>query len=259
MITNRIDALFQRKKNNILSVYFTAGHPRLESVTEITTTLDRNGVDLIEIGIPFSDPMADGSTIQKSSLQALRNGMSLSLLFRQLANIRQQVDIPLILMGYLNPIMQFGFEAFCKQCSIVGIDGVIIPDLPFEEYTSAYKDIAEKHNIHVIMLITPETSQERIHMIDQATGGFIYMVSSASTTGIQSQFNQQKEEYFARIQAMKLKNPTLIGFGISNKQTFDSALQFAQGAIVGSKFVSLLETTQNTSDAVNALLTALKE
>jgi len=213
---------------------------------------------MIEIGIPFSDPMADGPVIQHAATQALKNGMTLQLLFTQLKDIRHKVQIPLILMGYLNPIMQFGFENFCRTCKEVGIDGVIIPDLPFKDYMNEYRPIAEKYDIKVIMLITPETSEERIRLIDEHTDGFIYMVSSAAITGVQKDFGTQKQAYFQRIAAMKLRNPQMIGFGISNKQTFETASANAAGAIIGSKFVTLLGDEKGDAEAAtDKLLKAL--
>ena len=214
---------------------------------------------MIEVGIPFSDPMADGPVIQDAATKALRNGMSLKKLFSQLEGIRSDVNMPLILMGYLNPIMQFGFEAFCKRCTEVGIDGVIIPDLPFKDYLEEYKPIADKYDIRIIMLITPETSDERIRFIDEHTDGFIYMVSSAATTGAQKEFGDQKQAYFSRINSMNLKHPRMIGFGISNKQTLEAAQANAAGAIIGSKFVNLIEETQDAAKAMDALLDALKK
>lgn len=251
---NRIQQLFQQRKENILSVFFTAGYPRLNDTVEIMIELQKNGVDMLEIGIPFSDPMADGPVIQESSTVAIKNGMTLRKLFEQLQDIRTKISIPLIMMGYLNPIMQFGFENFCKKCSEAGIDGMIIPDLPFKDYMESYKTIADKYNLKIIMLITPETSEERIRLIDANTGGFIYMVSSASTTGAQSSFDTKKQEYFRRIRSMGLKNPLVIGFGISNKATLQAAHENAQGAIVGSKFVKLLASEGDVSSAVNRLL-----
>jgi tryptophan synthase alpha chain len=256
---NRINALFAQKQKDILSIYFTAGFPEINSTVEVITELQKNGVDLIEIGIPFSDPMADGPTIQESGTIALRNGMSLKILFDQLADIRSSVHIPLIMMGYLNPIMQYGFENFCAKCKEVGVDGAIIPDLPFDDYITEYKAIADRYDIKVIMLITPETSEKRIRLIDENTDGFVYMVSSASTTGAQSSFNEQKQEYFHRIDAMKLKNPRLIGFGISNKSTLESAQANANGAIIGSKFVTLLKESASVKEAVAGLKKALED
>lgn len=255
---NRINALFSSKEKDILSIYFCAGHPTLNGTTDVIKTLEKKGVNMIEIGIPFSDPMADGPVIQDAATKALRNGMSLRTLFSQLEDIRKEVSIPLILMGYLNPIMQYGFEAFCQRCQAIGIDGVIIPDLPFKDYLEEYKPVADRYDIRVIMLITPETSEERVRFIDDNTDGFIYMVSSAATTGAQKKFDDAKQRYFSRINSMGLKHPRMIGFGISNKQTLQSANANAAGAIIGSKFVSLLEKTGNAADAMDALLEALK-
>lgn len=255
---NRINQLFQNKPKDLLSIYFCAGTPDADGTADVIRTLAREGVDMIEIGIPFSDPIADGMVIQQASTRALRNGMSLRTLFSQLAAIRNDVHIPLILMGYLNPIMQYGFEAFCRQCNACGIDGVIIPDLPFRDYQSTYRDIAARHNLHIIMLITPETSDERIRSIDAHTDGFIYMVSSAATTGAQDDFDAKKEAYFRRISEMKLKNPLMVGFGVSNRSTFTSACRYSSGAIVGSRFVSLLEETGNPLTAIRRLKQDLK-
>ncbi|MCE5225704.1 MAG: tryptophan synthase subunit alpha [Porphyromonadaceae bacterium] len=254
---NRIHTLFQTKQNGILSVYFTAGYPNLNDTTTILKELQQKGINLVEIGIPFSDPMADGPVIQQSSTIALRNGMSLRLLFDQLRDIRNEVSIPLILMGYLNPIMQYGFENFCKSCAECGIDGVIIPDLPFADYLANYKETADRYDVKMIMLITPETTEERIRLIDEHTDGFIYMVSSASTTGAQQSFTEQKQDYFRRINNMQLRNPRLIGFGISNKATLDAACANASGAIIGSKFVQLLGQEATPALAVDKLLDAL--
>lgn len=250
---NRIDKLFAYKKTGILSVYFTAGYPHLNNVIETLTTLESEGIDLVEVGIPFSDPMADGTVIQESSSRAIQAGMSLRQLFAQLQEVREQVHIPLILMGYLNPIMQYGFREFCSSARSCGIDGVIIPDLPFDDYIQEYRTIAQEYGIHVIMLITPETSPERIRLIDEHTGGFLYMVSSASTTGMRHAFDQATLDYFRRIQAMNLKHPRLIGFGVSNSTTLAQALEHASGAIVGSKFVSLQGSTSTALEAVQTL------
>lgn len=253
---NRINQLFQDSPKNLLSVYFCAGFPTLDSTADVIRTLEKNGVNMIEIGIPFSDPMADGIVIQDAATRALRNGMSLRILFEQLQDIRRDVRIPLILMGYLNPIMHFGFEAFCRKCTECGIDGVIIPDLPFREYEENYKAVAQKYDIRVIMLITPETSEARVREIDEHTDGFIYMVSSAATTGAQKDFDSQKQAYFKKIQDMHLRNPRMVGFGISNKQTFDAACANSSGAIIGSRFVTLLNEAEG--DAEKAI-TQLKE
>ncbi len=255
---NRINQLFSEQKKNILSIYFCAGYPTLEGTVETIKALEKNGVRMIEIGIPFSDPMADGPVIQEAATQALRNGMKLTLLFEQLKDIRREVNIPLILMGYLNPIMRYGFENFCRSCQICGIDGMIIPDLPFKDYIETYKEIADRYNLKIIMLITPETSEERIRFIDEHTDGFIYMVSSAAITGTQNDFNEQKQAYFRRIEEMNLRNPRMIGFGISNKQTYDAACAHAAGAIVGSKFVTLLKEERKAENAIIRLLDALR-
>lgn len=255
---NRINQLFSEKQKDILSIYFCAGFPTLEGTVDTIKALESKGINMIEIGIPFSDPMADGPVIQNAATHALKNGMTLRHLFAQLKDIRKEVQIPLILMGYLNPIMQYGFENFCRSCQETGIDGMIIPDLPFKDYMEDYRPIAEKYDLKVIMLITPETSDERIRLIDEHTDGFIYMVSSAAITGAQKDFNAQKLAYFERIAALNLRNPRMIGFGISNKQTFESASAHAAGAIIGSKFVTLMEGKGNPEAAVDALLEALK-
>jgi len=256
---NRINQIFQNKKQNILSIYFCAGHPTLDGTVQTIQALANNHVDLIEIGVPFSDPIADGPVIQQAATTSLKNGMTLKLLLEQLKDIRQTVSIPLILMGYLNPMQKFGFEALCKKLSEIGIDGLIIPDLPFRDYLETYKPIADKYDLRIIMLITPETSEERIRFIDQHTNGFIYMVSSAATTGAQSSFGEQKLEYFHRIQAMNLSNPRMIGFGISNKQTLQAAQSNAAGAIIGSKYITLLDQYGDPTKAIQALLKALEE
>ena len=257
---NRINQLFEKKKKGILSLYFCAGHPTLEGTVEVIKTLADNGIDMIEVGIPFSDPMADGPVIQDAATKALKNGMSLKLLFSQLKDIRRQgVEIPLILMGYLNPIVSYGIEAFCRSCQECGIDGAIIPDLPFRDYMETIKPVADSYGIKIIMLITPETSEERIRFIDEHTDGFIYMVSSAAVTGAQKEFNESKQAYFRRIDSMNLKHPRMIGFGISNKQTLEAAQQNAAGAIIGSRFVTLLEEKQDALAALNELYALLKK
>ena len=215
---------------------------------------------MIEVGIPFSDPMADGPVIQDAATKALRNGMTLRTLFTQLAAVKEQVNIPLVLMGYLNPIMQYGIEAFCQSCADSGVSGVIIPDLPFDDYLQLVKPVADRYDLRVVMLITPETSEERIRFIDEHTDGFIYMVSSAAVTGTQQSFDEQKQAYFRRINQMQLRNPRMIGFGISNRQTLESAQQNAAGAIIGSKFVTLLDEAHgNAEEALNRLYHSLSE
>jgi tryptophan synthase alpha chain len=225
----------------------------------VILTLQKRGIDMIEVGIPFSDPLADGPVIQSAGTKALKNGMTLTKLFAQLREIKNQVSIPLVMMGYLNVIMHYGIENFFKSCVDSGASGCIIPDLPFKDYLDVVKPIADKYDIRVIMMITPETSEERIRFIDDNTDGFIYMVSSASITGAQSNFNDAKVAYFERINAMNLKTPRMIGFGISNKQTLESAQNNASGAIIGSKFVTLLNETGNPDVAMDKLYDALKK
>ncbi len=257
---NRINSLFEQKSKGLLSLYFCAGHPTLDSTADIIKAMENKGIDFIEVGIPFSDPMADGPVIQDAATKALRNGMSLQKLFAQLEPLRKQgVRIPLILMGYMNPIYHMGYEAFFRRCKEVDVDGVIIPDLPFKDYMDEVKPIADRFDIRVIMLITPETSDERIRFIDENTDGFIYMVSSAATTGAQKEFDEAKQAYFARIDKMQLKHPRMIGFGISNRQTLQSAQANAAGAIIGSKFVTLLDKHGSPEPALDELFKALSE
>ncbi len=254
---NRIDELFARKPSGILSLYFCAGYPTLGGTADMLRAMERGGIDMAEIGIPFSDPLADGPVIQTAATRALANGMSLHLLFEQLSDIRDTVGMPLILMGYLNPILHFGYENFFRKCNECGIDGVIIPDLPFADYMADVRPVAERYGLHVIMLITPETSDERIHLIDQNTGGFIYMVSSASTTGAQTSFDDTRTAYFRHVADMRLKHPCLVGFGISNRATLTAARQHSAGAIVGSRFVTLTAESATPDEAVAALLDRL--
>ncbi len=252
---NRLIKTLDNKKKDILAVYFTAGFPRLDSTVEIITELCEAGADIIEVGIPFSDPMADGVVIQHSGTIALRNGMTLRLLLEQVKEARgKNPDTPFVAMGYLNPIMQMGSENFFKTAKECGIDGVIIPDLPFATYMEEYKDLSRKYDIPVIMLITPETSEERIRLIDENCDGFIYMVSAASTTGARDRFGEPQLEYFRKINGMDLKHPRLIGFGISNVRTYDDACSHSSGAIIGSQFIKLLESEPTPKDAVRALL-----
>lgn len=259
MNSNKINKLFSENQDKkLLSLYFCAGAPTLDGTTDVIMTLQRRGISMIEVGIPFSDPMADGPVIQDAATTALRNGMTLKTLFAQLATIKEQVQIPLILMGYLNPIMQYGIEAFCQSCVDSGVSGMIIPDLPFKDYQDIVKPVADKYNLRVIMLITPETSEERIRFIDEHTDGFIYMVSSAAITGVQKSFDEAKQEYFRRINQMNLRNPRMIGFGISNAQTLKAAQQNAAGAIIGSKFVTLLSESRDADEALDKLFDALQ-
>lgn len=247
---NRINTLFETKSSSVFSVYFTAGYPELSDTSTIIKLLERNGVDILEIGIPFSDPLADGTVIQESSARALQNGMSLRVLFEQLQDIRVSVSIPLVLMGYINPILQYGIENFCKSCKEVGIDGVIIPDLPLDEYVEDYQHIFQTYNVKNILLISPQTSEERIRLIDKHTDAFIYMVSSASTTGTKDSFDAEQIAYFTRIADMNLKNPQLIGFGISNKHTFTQVCEHARGAIIGSAFIKALQQEGSLEERV---------
>ncbi len=255
---NRITQLFNTKQSGLLDIYFCAGYPHLDSTVPTLQALQDAGVDICEIGIPFSDPMADGPVIQTAATTALKNGMKLATLFDQLKGIRPGITMPLVLMGYLNVIFQYGFENFCKSCSECGIDGAIIPDLPFDVYMAEYKEIADRYDIKIIMLITPETSEERIRLIDQNTDGFIYEVSTDATTGAQDSYGPETIAYFKRIQDMRLNNPTLVGFGISNKATITAAQQYSAGAIIGSKFVRLLAQCDTPQDAIARLKEALK-
>ena len=256
---NKINQLFENNQGRkLLSLYFCAGCPTLDNTGDVIKTMQRRGIDMIEVGIPFSDPLADGPVIQSAATQALKNGMSLKKLFAQLKDIKDEVQIPLVLMGYLNPILHYGIEAFCQSCVESGISGAIIPDLPFKDYQDIVKPVADKYDLRIIMLITPETSEERIRFIDEHTDGFIYMVSSAAITGAQKSFDDAKQEYFRRINGMNLRNPRMIGFGISNKQTLEAAQQNAAGAIIGSKFVTLLNESDNADEALDKLFDALE-
>ena len=237
---NRIDKKFQEDKK-LLSIYFSAGHPSLEDTVPILKKLQAAKVDMVEIGLPFSDPLADGPTIQKSSTQALSNGMTTDKLFSQLENIREYINIPLVLMGYFNPMMQFGIEKFCKCCESIGIDGLIIPDLPVDIYHEKYKILFDKHGLYNMFLITPQTPEKRIRYIDKVSNGFIYMVSSASVTGAKNTFGDSQKDYFKRISEMRLSSPTVVGFGISNASTYSTAIEHSNGAIIGSAFIKFLE------------------
>jgi len=252
---NRINKKLQEDKK-LLSIYFSAGYPSLNDTVSIIENLEKNGVDMIEIGLPFSDPLADGPTIQASSAQALKNGMTTEVLFNQLKDIRKTVSIPLIVMGYFNPMLQYGMEAFCKKCQEIGIDGLIIPDLPVDVYNEQYKSIFQQYGLINVLLITPQTSEERIRFIDSISKGFIYMVSSASVTGSSSGFGDEQTSYFKRIGDMNLKNPQIIGFGISNHETFTQATKYAKGAIIGSAFIKHLsnEGADNISKFTSVIL-----
>ena len=236
---NRINKKIQNKKK-LLSIYFSAGYPNLNDTVSIIKNLEQSGVDMIEIGLPFSDPLADGPTIQNSGSIALENGMTTKILFSQLKDIRQEVEIPLLIMGYFNPILQYGVEKFCKKCAEIGIDGLIIPDLPVEVYHKKYQQIFQKYNLVNVFLVTPQTSEKRIRFIDSIANGFIYLVSTASTTGAQNSFGESQINYFERIDKMELKTPQIVGFGISNRSTFNQATKTSHGAIIGSAFVKFL-------------------
>lgn len=257
---NKINKLFaDSKEHKVFSLYFCAGCPTLDGTADVLRAMQHKGVDMVEVGIPFSDPLADGPVIQTAATVALHNGMTLTKLFAQLEEVKEKVHIPLVMMGYLNVIMHYGFESFFARCAEVGVSGVIIPDLPFADYLKEIKPLADKHDIRVIMMITPETEDDRIRFIDEHTDGFVYMVSSAGVTGAQNSFGDTKLEYFRRIKAMNLRNPRMIGFGISNKQTFESAQHNAAGTIIGSKFVTLLSEKGDADEALDELFEILRK
>lgn len=255
-VTNRIDKVLN-KQNKILNVYFTAGYPEFNDTLRVAKCLQEGGADMLEIGIPFSDPLADGPTIQESSSRALENGMTLQKLFDQLESLREEVELPVLLMGYLNPIVQFGLERFCEACEQVGVDGVIIPDLPIQEYLEEYREIFLEHGLHNIFLISPNTSHERIAKIDDWSEGFIYMVSSSSITGAKKGLGSNQLEYFERIDGMSLRNPRLIGFGISDHDSFAKACEYANGAIIGSAFINQLKQDAS-EEAIKKFVTSIK-
>ncbi|MCL3778824.1 tryptophan synthase subunit alpha [Prolixibacteraceae bacterium JC049] len=238
---NRIDVLFREKKENVLTIYFPAGFPELNDTLSILVELEKAGADVVEIGIPFSDPLADGETIEMASQKALQNGISLKLLFEQLKEMRKYVSIPVLLMGYLNPVYRYGIEQFCVDCKAVGIDGVILPDLPMREYRKNYQTIFHKNGLKNVPLITPQTPVERIEELDKEEHGFIYVVASSATTGAKSGISKEQEDYFARIKALQLKTPTQIGFGIADSASFNKACEFTSGAIIGSAFVKAIQ------------------
>lgn len=252
---NRIHQKLAEQKK-LLSIYFTAGYPSLTDTVKILESLEKSGVDMVEIGLPFSDPLADGPTIQESSTQALHNGMTTAVLFDQIKDIRKTVSIPLLIMGYFNPMLQYGVEAFCAKCQEIGIDGLIIPDLPVQEYTEHYKEIFEQYGLSNVFLITPQTSEDRIHEIDSISNGFIYMVSSASTTGAKNSIGEEQQRYFDRIAGLGLKTPQIVGFGISNKETFEKATKTTKGAIIGSAFVKHL--TAHGVDQIDSFIKAIR-
>ncbi len=255
---NRINRLFREKGNDLLSVYYTAGFPGPEDTMEIARLLEEAGADIIEIGMPFSDPVADGPTIQASNNQALKNGMSIARLLSGLRNMREQISLPVILMGYINPVLQYGVEKFCSECEQAGVDGLILPDLPMAEYLQEYKQIFDNHGLKNVFLITPQTSEERIRQIDDNTDGFIYMVSSAATTGAKKGFSDEQLEYFERIRSMQLQNPLLIGFGISDHSTYSKANEYARGAIIGSAFIRLLSETEDKERDIKKFIKEIK-
>ena len=249
---SRIKELFQQKKEKILNVYCTAGYPQLNSTVDVMKCLQSNGADLIELGMPYSDPLADGPVIQASSAKALQNGMTISKLFEQLKGFRNEVQVPVILMGYLNPLLQYGFENFCAKAAEVGIDGLIIPDIPMYEFENEYREIIKKHNLDFIFLVTPETSEERVRKLDALSTGFLYAVSSSSITGSDKDFSSV-ENYLKRLKEMKLKNPILVGFGIKDRSTFQAACKYANGAIIGSAYIKALENS-TTEEATKKFL-----
>ena len=255
---NRIKNLFQQKNKNILSVFCTAGFPELNSIVPILEELQNNGVDLVEIGMPFSDPTADGPVIQYSNTIAINNGMMLKVLFEQIKEIRSKIQIPLILMGYINPAIQYGFDNFLRDANQCGIDGIIIPDLPMYEYETFYKEKFEKYGLKNIFLVTPQTAEERIRKIDEMSDAFIYIVSSNAITGGNSNIEVEQENYFNRIKSMQLKNPTLIGFGIKDKQTFDTACQYANGAIIGTAFIKAIDNSKDLKQDISKFIRAIK-
>ena len=255
---NRIKNLFQQKNKNILSVFCTAGFPELDSIVPVLEELQNNGVDIVEIGMPFSDPTADGPVIQYSNTVAINNGMMLKVLFEQLKGIRAKIHIPLVLMGYLNPALQYGFDDFLRDANACGIDGVIIPDLPMYEYETFYKEKFEQYHVENIFLVTPQTAENRIRKIDELTDAFIYIVSSNAITGGNANIQQEQENYFQRIKSMQLKNPTLIGFGIKDKQTFDTACQYANGAIIGTAFINAIDHSKELKQDIQQFIHKIK-
>ena len=254
---SRLKQLFQEKKNNILSVFYTAGFPKLNDTVEIARHLQSGGADIIEIGIPFSDPVADGPTIQASNKVALDNGMTVKFLLDQVKEIRKDVSIPIVLMGYLNPVLQYGFEKFCKEAAANGVDGLILPDMPLDEFNE-HKDLTSSLGLDVIFLVSPTTSSERINMIDGLSSGFVYAVSSSSTTGAKKGFTTDQEQYFQKLKSANLKNPFLIGFGISDHATFSKASEYGSGAIVGSAFINLLQESRNFEKDISQFVESLK-
>ncbi len=253
---SRLQALFANKKERVLNVYCTAGYPQLDSTATIIQSLQNNGADIIELGMPYSDPLADGPVIQESGNIALQNGMTIAVLFEQLKAIKGQINIPIILMGYMNPVLQYGFEKFCAEASAVGVDGLILPDLPEYEFEMEYGAIIKKYGLDFIFLVTPETSTERIQQLDNLSTGFLYAVSSSATTGKDKDFNSV-EKYLEQLQSMQLKNPVLVGFGIKDRNTFESACKYANGAIIGTAFIKALEGSTNIDATVKQFISAV--
>lgn len=254
---SRIAELFAAKREKVLNIYCTAGYPRLDSTLRIVKALQDNGADLVELGMPYSDPLADGPLIQHSSTIALQNGMTIRTLFEQLRDLRKQVHIPIILMGYMNPVLQYGFEKFCADAAAAGVDGLILPDLPGYEYETEYSPVIRKYGLDFIFLVTPETSEERVKKLDTLTSGFLYAVSSSSTTGSDKNMSDVRQ-YLQKLQGYKLKNPVLVGFGIKDKQSFDEACTHANGAIIGSAFIKALENSQDEDTTVKQFLKLIK-
>lgn len=255
---SRLQNLFKKKQNNVLNIYCTAGYPALESTLPMIKTLQANGVDIVELGMPYSDPLADGEVIQKSSGVALGNGMTIAKLFEQLELMRNEISIPVVLMGYLNPLLQYGFERFCADCARVGIDGLIIPDIPTHEFEKNYRSLVEKYNLNFIFLVTPETSEERVKKLDELSSGFLYAVSSSSTTGNEKDFSLV-EKYLQRLQSYNLKNPVLVGFGIKDKETFTNACKYANGAIIGSAFINALNNGSSAEASSKKFIQSILE
>lgn len=251
---NRIDQLFDRKKERVLSIYFTAGFPKSEDTLPVMQAIEEAGADIIEVGVPYSDPIADGPTIQDSNMIALNNGMSMKKLFEQLKDMRRSINLPVVLMGYLNPIIQYGMEEFCKQCQDLGIDGLIVPDLPMQQYLDEFKDMFDRYGLRNTFLISPQTSEKRIREIDAYSNGFIYMVSSHSITGAKSGISDEQIAYFERVKAMELKNPRLIGFGISDAETFSTASKYSNGAIIGSAFIKKIKDSKDLKNDIRSYI-----
>jgi tryptophan synthase alpha chain len=253
----RLQKLFTGKNRGVLNVYCTAGYPELNSTLKVMKALQANGVDIIELGMPYSDPLADGPVIQESGSKALENGMTIAVLFEQLADLRKEINIPVLLMGYMNPVIQYGFEKFCKDAAALGVDGLILPDLPEFEFENEYGAIIKKYGLDFIFLVTPETSEERVHKLDSLSSGFLYAVSSSATTGKDKDFNAV-EKYLQRLKSMQLKNPVLVGFGIRDKETFESACKYANGAIIGTAFIKELKKERDVTSTVKAFISSIR-